>query len=152
MPPQLVKLLLHHGADPLLHNRKGKCPLDVATDPDIRALMERRGSHGGGGNSRTPRPPILTTAPPILASSSSDVSSDDGGGGGGWSPPGSPSSPIQGLNGGGRTYGEGEEGDGDELRPPHLKLTSAALSGNGLRFFIDFFSHFGSPLQLSSER
>ncbi len=38
-PFQLVELLLKHGADPLIVNKKGKAPLDLAFSPEIRALM-----------------------------------------------------------------------------------------------------------------
>lgn len=36
---QLVELLLRHGANPLLQNRKGKSPIDVATNKEIIKLM-----------------------------------------------------------------------------------------------------------------
>lgn len=37
----IVELLLKHGANPLLSNKKGERPLDVAEDEDIRKLMQR---------------------------------------------------------------------------------------------------------------
>uniref|UniRef100_T1I1W7 Poly [ADP-ribose] polymerase n=1 Tax=Rhodnius prolixus TaxID=13249 RepID=T1I1W7_RHOPR len=37
---QLSALLLAHGADPMLKNQEGQCPLEVATGEDVRCLLQ----------------------------------------------------------------------------------------------------------------
>ncbi|KAL1122657.1 hypothetical protein AAG570_002984 [Ranatra chinensis] len=61
---QLSALLLAHGADPMIKNQEGQCPLEVATGEDVRCLLEDAMAAQPGAHTPPPLPSSLPPAPP----------------------------------------------------------------------------------------
>uniref|UniRef100_A0A146ME76 Poly [ADP-ribose] polymerase n=3 Tax=Lygus hesperus TaxID=30085 RepID=A0A146ME76_LYGHE len=65
---QLSALLLAHGADPMMKNQEGQCPLEVATGEDVRCLLQDAMAAVPGAST-----PLVNLPPPPPPSAPSDT-------------------------------------------------------------------------------